>query len=212
MTPLNRILILYAHPAPKKSKINRELIKAVRDLPGVTVWDLYEAYPNLEIDVAHEKKLLLNHDIIVFQHPFYWYSTPAILKEWTDLVLEYGFAYGRGGEQLKGKVWLQAITAGGSEHAYSAEGHNRYRVRQFLAPMEQSAHLCQMPFLPPFVIYETLRLSVLSHVSEISKNYRDLMILLRDSKVNWNAVPKWERINDRMEELRKLQDSGETQS
>ena len=41
--------------------------------------------------------------MIVFQHPVYWYSSPAILKEYQDLVLEYGFAYGHDGHALDGK-------------------------------------------------------------------------------------------------------------
>ena len=64
-------------------------------MEGVRLHDLYEAYPDFLIDVEAEQALLLEHDVIVFQHPVYWYSSPAILKEWQDLVLEHGFAYGR---------------------------------------------------------------------------------------------------------------------
>jgi glutathione-regulated potassium-efflux system ancillary protein KefG len=107
-----RVLILFAHPAPHKSRINRRLIESVKGLNNVTINDLYEEYPTFDIDVQHEQDLLLTHDIIVFQHPFYWYSSPAILKEWEDLVLEYGFAYGVGGTKLHGKLFLTAITTG----------------------------------------------------------------------------------------------------
>ena len=84
----------------------------------MTIHDLYEVYPTLSIDVKREQALLLEHDVIVFQHPFYWYSCPAILKEWQDLVLEHGWAYGVGGTQLRGKITLNAITTGGPAHAY----------------------------------------------------------------------------------------------
>ena len=83
-----RVLILYAHPMPRKSRANRALAEAVRGLEGVTFHDLYEAYPDFFIDVAREKALLVEHDVIVLQHPFYWYSAPALVKEWLDLVLE----------------------------------------------------------------------------------------------------------------------------
>ena len=56
---------------------------------------------NFFIDVHAEQKLLLDHDIIIWQHPFYWYSAPAIIKEWMDLVLEHGFAYGENGRSLE---------------------------------------------------------------------------------------------------------------
>ena len=75
-----RILILFAHPALQKSRVNALLAAAARPVPGVTFHDLYEAYPDFDIDVAREQKLLLDHDVIVFQHPFYWYSCPALLK------------------------------------------------------------------------------------------------------------------------------------
>lgn len=94
---MKRVLVLFAHPAVHKSRINRHLADAVRGLEQVTFHDLYEAYPDFLIDVPREQELLRSHDVIVVQHPFYWYSTPAIFKEWMDLVLEYGFAYGKGG-------------------------------------------------------------------------------------------------------------------
>ena len=154
-----RVLILFAHPMPRKSRANRALAEAVRGLDGVTFHDLYETYPDFHIDVAREQSLLLAHDVIVFQHPFYWYSAPALVKEWQDLVLEYGFAYGEKGTSLKGKQWQQAITTGGPAEAYEPTGYNRFTVRQLLAPFEQTAHLCGMDFLEPFIVPGVLTLS-----------------------------------------------------
>ena len=54
-------------------------------MEGVTFVDLYAEYPRFEIDVDREQARLLAHDVIVFQNPLFWYSTPAILKEWQDL-------------------------------------------------------------------------------------------------------------------------------
>lgn len=120
--------------------------------------DLYEAYPRLDIDIAREQQLLLDHDVIVFQHPFYWYSTPPILKQWQDLVLEHGWAYGSEGNALRGKSFLSIISAGGTPQAYCAEGYNHFNVRQLMAPIEQTAKLCGMRFLPPWVVFGTHRL------------------------------------------------------
>ncbi len=60
----------------------------------MTDHDLYEAYPDFGIDVGREQERLPAHDVVVFQHPLFWYSTAAILQEWKDLVLEHGWAYG----------------------------------------------------------------------------------------------------------------------
>ncbi|WP_211903832.1 NAD(P)H-dependent oxidoreductase [Ralstonia syzygii] len=82
-------------------------------------------YPRYDIDVDDEQQRLAEHDAIVFQFPLYWYSTPPILKEWQDLVLEHGFAYGETGAALKGKPWLCAATAGASHGAYAFDGYQR---------------------------------------------------------------------------------------
>jgi glutathione-regulated potassium-efflux system ancillary protein KefG len=80
-----RILALLAHPALEKSRVNRRLLEAIRGMDGVTINDLYEAYPDFDIDVLREQQQLVDHDLIVFQHPSYWYRTPAMVKQWEDL-------------------------------------------------------------------------------------------------------------------------------
>jgi putative NADPH-quinone reductase len=137
-----RILVLFAHPALHKSRINRQLIAAIRNLENVTINDLYEEYPDFYINVKREQQLLIDHDIIIFQHPFYWYSSPAILKQWEDLVLEFGFAYGPGGIKLQQKLALSAITAGGPLSAYRRDGYNYFTIRELLTPFEQTARFC----------------------------------------------------------------------
>ena len=99
-----RILIIFAHPRFEKSAINSMLVKSIPDLPEITFHDLYEKYPDFNIDIEHEKKLLVEHQVIIWQHPFYWYSAPPLLKQWIDLVLEFGWAYGPGGDALQGKI------------------------------------------------------------------------------------------------------------
>lgn len=187
MTP-HRILILFAHPALEKSRINRQLVDAIRGLDDVTIHDLYEAYPNFHIDVAREQQLLVDHDIIVFQHPLYWYSSPAILKEWQDLVLEYGFAFGHDGTALQGKKLLSAISAGGSKDAYCRKGYNFYSIRELLTPFEQTARLCGMEYLPPFIVYGTHQLQEAGQISAHADDYRSLIVNMRDRTIDWDEM------------------------
>ncbi len=189
-----RILILFAHPALEKSQVNKVLIEGMDRMEGVTFHDLYQAYPEFDIDVKHEQQLLLDHDIIVFHHPFYWYSTPAIIKEYLDLVLEHGWAYGKEGNALKGKWLMNVTTTGGQEKAYCEIGSNRYTVRQLLAPMEQTAFLCKMLFLPPFVIHGTLGMPK----EAIIKDRQDLISLyeaFRYSNIDIEKIVSLHRIN-----------------
>ena len=65
----SRILILFAHPAYQRSRGNRFLVEAVQQSDAFTFRDLYEHYPDFNIDVAEEQRLLLEHDVIVLQHP-----------------------------------------------------------------------------------------------------------------------------------------------
>jgi putative NADPH-quinone reductase len=46
-----KTLILFAHPAIHKSRVNRAMMDAVKNLENVTFHDLYAAYPDLYIDV-----------------------------------------------------------------------------------------------------------------------------------------------------------------
>lgn len=146
---MKRILIIFSHPALQSSRANRQLLQALDGLEGITLHDLYHHYPDMFIDVKREQALLSEHDIIVFQHPFYWYSCPAIMKEWMDLVLEYGYAYGPEAHALSGKQWLSAITTGGAPESYCSEGYNQRPLLDFLLPFQQTAQLCGMQWLPP---------------------------------------------------------------
>lgn len=194
MSEVSRILILFAHPAYEKSRVNVYLADAVRNLAGVTFHDLYEAYPDFYIDVEREQELLLLHDVIVFHHPFYWYSAPALVKQWEDLVLEHGWAYGSKGTMLRGKQWFHAITAGGRDEAYRPDGHNKHTFRQLMAPLEQTARLCGVDYLPPFIAAGThgmTRDAMLGH----SDDYRRVIEALRDGTLDLDTVRQQDRIN-----------------
>lgn len=205
-----RVLILFAHPALEKSRVNRRLADAVRELPGITFHDLYEAYPDFMIHVAREQRLAQEHDVIILQHPFFWYSTPALLKEWEDLVLQHGWAYGTGGTALHGKILLSAITTGGREEAYCSAGSNRFTMRQLLTPIEQTAILCGMRFLPPVVVHGTLSIED-ETIDRYAAEYRRLLEALRDDRLPIQGLERMSRLNQDVDALLdgQLLDGGE---
>ena len=166
-----RMLLVLAHPAMERSRANKAMAEAVQGAPGVTTLDLYETYPDFAIDVRAEQKRLVGHDALVVQFPMYWYSTPALLKEWFDLVWLHGFAYGRGGTALKGKKMIVACSTGGDEAAYHSDGANRFSVEEFLRPLEQTAALCGMEWLAPFVLHASAAKSTAAIARE-AKAYR----------------------------------------
>lgn len=183
-----KVLVLFAHPAFQKSRANKKMVDAIHGLDGVTFRDLYELYPDFNIHVAEEQQLLIEHDVVVFHHPFYWYSSPALLKEWQDLVLEHGFSYGQGGTALQDKWLLTVITTGGGVEAYQHEGYNHFTIPELLQPYEQTAWLCKMLYLPPFVVHGVQKLSM-DEIDAVAQLYGDTLTGLRDGAL---TPEKWQ--------------------
>lgn len=178
-----RILLLFAHPALEKSRVHRRLVSEVQTISGITFNDLYERYPAFDIDIRREQALLVDHDLIVLQHPFFWYSTPALVKQWEDLVLEHGWAYGSQGNALRGKRMLSIISTGGRADAYHHDGYNRFTMRELLSPIEQTAYLCGMDYLPPLVFHGTHRMNE-ADIEQAAQTYREVLELLRDDRID----------------------------
>jgi glutathione-regulated potassium-efflux system ancillary protein KefG len=153
MSAANRTLVVLGHPDLASSRINAALAETARNLPDVTLHDLYGSYPDLRLDIPREQELLVAHDHVVLQFPFYWYSVPPLLKQWIDEVFEYGFAYGSAGNALRGKTLRIATTTGGPAEAYRPGGTNRFTVTELLRPLDATAHLTGMRYQEPFVVH-----------------------------------------------------------
>ena len=183
-----RLLVYYAHPGHKHSHVNKQMAACAERTPGITFVDLYAEYPRFDIDIDREQQRLLDHDVILFQFPLFWYSTPSLIKEWEDLVLEHGFAYGHGGDRLSGKWMMLATTAAGPEDAYTPNGYQRFPLRTFLTPLEQTAGLCDMRFTPPYVLYSSLRAPETSQLERHVDGYARLLEALRDDRYDFDAA------------------------
>ncbi|MEO0624055.1 MAG: NAD(P)H-dependent oxidoreductase [Pseudomonadota bacterium] len=183
-----RLLVYYAHPGHRSSRVNRPMAEAAARIAGISLVDLYRRYPRHNIDVAEEQARLLEADVILFQFPLFWYSTPSLIKEWIDLVLEHGFAYGTGGDRLAGKAMMLALTAAGPEEAYTANGYQHFPLRTFLTPLEQTARLCQMRFLAPYVLHGSLKALEVGEVAPHVAGFQRLLEALRDDRYDTQAA------------------------
>ncbi len=192
---MRKVLILFAHPRFEHSVVNRALVAMVSDIPNVKLHDLYEQYPDFEIDIHAEQDLLLSHQVIIWHHPFYWYSCPPLLKQWIDIVLEYNWAYGKKGTHLTGKYILNAITTGGAQSAYKKEGRNHYTIKELLAPFEQTAELCKLNYLPPFVVQGTHRITD-TELQAQAAAYKKLISYLSDEVNDLEALKDNNFLND----------------
>ncbi|EHD0091431.1 NAD(P)H-dependent oxidoreductase [Vibrio vulnificus] len=197
----NKVLVIYAHPSQHRSEVNTPLFAAAQAVDGVTCVDLYAEYPQFDINIDKEQARLLEHDVIVFQFPLYWYSTPALLKEWQDLVLEYGFAYGTDGTALQDKLMLCVVSAGGKEEAYKAEGYNHFTIRQLLAPIEQMAALTSMHYLPPFAIFGARTALEENRIDQHVERYMTLLQALVEDRVNIHAANHLNKITHALPQI-----------
>ncbi|MEM1141319.1 MAG: NAD(P)H-dependent oxidoreductase [Pseudomonadota bacterium] len=181
-----KVLVLYAHPSVERSEVNSRLAALAARHDACTTIDLYALYPDYRIDVDAEQQRLTQHDALVFLFPLFWYSTPALLKEWQDLVLEHGFAYGSGGDALANKDFLCVCSAGGGKDAYRKEGSNHFSLRALLRPLEQTANLCQMHYLPPFALFGSRSSLTDGRLEEHQRQFEALLDgLANDTLSHW---------------------------
>ncbi|WP_336958813.1 NAD(P)H-dependent oxidoreductase [Chryseobacterium contaminans] len=150
-----KTLIIVTHPEIEKSVINKRWIEELKKHPEkYTVHQLYKAYPDGKINVSKEQELMESHDKIVFQFPFYWFSSPPLLKQWLDEVILYGWAYGsNSGYKLAGKKMSLAVTAGIDEEGYSAAGEYKYTMKELFRPYELTFDYIKAQYEEPFVYY-----------------------------------------------------------
>lgn len=148
-----KVLVNVFHPDLDSSSVNATWVETLRKSEGVTLNLQYSNYPDWQFDVKREQQLLSEHQVVVFQFPFLWYSIPPLMKKWIDDVLAYGWAYGTGGEALKGKSAMLATSAGCPAESYQAGGVNNYSMSEFLKPVQQTLELTQMKYLPPFMFH-----------------------------------------------------------
>ena len=177
-----RVLILFAHPLFEKSRIHQALFAAASGMKDVFINDLYQHYPDFDIDIQREKELLTAHDVIIWQHPLYWYSAPALIKQWLDLVLEHGWAYGKQGTALRGKKAFNVLTSGGGKEAYQPGGYNKYGIQDYLKPFERTAELCGMQYLPPFWVPDAHHITP-ELITQYSGRYKRLLTALSNGEM-----------------------------
>ena len=148
-----KILAVVAHPKISESRLHRSWANAMENTNKIMVRKLYQTYPFWKVDGSVEQTLLAGHDRIVLQFPFYLYGCPPLMKMWIDEVMTFRWAYGPGGEMLKGKQLMVAVTTGGPAEAYRPEGFHNFTVEELLTPYHQLANLVGAAWLKPYVFH-----------------------------------------------------------
>jgi glutathione-regulated potassium-efflux system ancillary protein KefF len=182
-----RIDIIYAHPYPDRSRANRALLAAVRDMPDVETRSLYDLYPDFAIDVEAEREALLRSDVVVWQAPFYWYGLPALLHLWIEKVLAHGWAYGQGGTAVRGKTALWVATTGAPIAEYQPGRMHGHPFDTFVPAISQTARFCGMHWAgPPLVLHGAHRVSD-AEIDAAAVRYRARLEALADETTHLPA-------------------------
>ena len=140
--------VIIGHPNYKDSIANKTIVESLKKANGLQLRNLIELYPNYEIDINTEQKILINTDLLILQFPIYWASMPAILKLWIDEVFVNGFAFGSF-YKLKDKKILVSATLAGENNKDS----NDNVLNKILFPFKGLANFCKMEYLEPVILY-----------------------------------------------------------
>jgi glutathione-regulated potassium-efflux system ancillary protein KefG len=77
---------------------------------------------------------------------------------------------------------------------------NRFALRDFLRPIEQTALLCGMRYLPPFVAHGTHRMND-QDIGQHAADYRRVIEALRDERIDPDQVRDRARLNLDVDQL-----------
>ncbi|MBC9874465.1 NAD(P)H-dependent oxidoreductase [Macrococcoides bohemicum] len=163
-------LVIITHPEMHISIVNRMWKEALIEA-DIDVVDLYELYPDSKLDVSKEQQRLLKYDKVIFQFPFYWYSSPPLLKQYFDEVFLFNYAYGPEGTKLNGKLFGLAVTVGSPESDYTAEGFNKFTLNELLTPFESTFHYVGAKYIGYFAQFGTVNHATESELREGTKRY-----------------------------------------
>ena len=87
------------------------------------------------------------------------------------------------------------ITTGGDRESFCETGNDRYRIVNLLEPYNQTAKVCNMHYLPPFVIHGTYKMKP----EDCEKNGLDYGLFLdylEKNKLQTTEISSYEYMND----------------
>lgn len=169
------VLVIYSHTYHSQSYAGKAILEVLEAQPGITVRKLEELYPdNRPIDVAAEQAALVAADVIVFQHPLFWFATPALMKRYMDEVFQYGFAYGADSFKLAGKKFVHSYTTGAAAEVYTGGLHQNAE-----AALIATAAFCRMEYAGAFPLYGQLALENPNVAAEAKAHAERLVELLK---------------------------------
>ncbi|MCG5031386.1 NAD(P)H-dependent oxidoreductase [Mesosutterella sp. OilRF-GAM-744-9] len=172
------ITALFAHPYPRFSIVSYPLLMGLKNqFPKMDARMLYDLYPDGAINVAAEREAVSRSSLLLVLHPVFWYSVPALLKQWFDTVLGYGFAYGEGAPTLRDKAVLWMPSIGSGFHGRGFQGP--VVISEVQAPIKRMWESCGAAWLEPQIID--------SRIPMTSGDFASVLDSVADRMAEWEA-------------------------
>lgn len=166
-----KTLVIITHPDMEHSVISKRWKEELSKNSDITVRCICELYPDDNIDIEAEQKVLEAHDRIIFQFPLYWYSAPYLLKKYMDQVFTFGWAYGEGGDKMEGKEIGVAVSCGSPECAFAEGGVQCHSIEHYMGSYDGIAAFLRAKYIGFFAFYDTYNPEALKHLDENAVNY-----------------------------------------
>lgn len=167
---LGQVVVLLAHPNFGASVANKELYDTVKEIEGVTIYNLYEKSKE-NFEVEEWSRILTDASMLIFQFPFYWMSAPYILKKWQEEV----FTHVAKTPAIAGKPMTVVTTVGSDSEAYRSGGRNHFTVDELLRPYQVAAIASGMRWQTPIVVYGTASADPAKSISQGANQYKKLI-------------------------------------
>ena len=143
-----KTLLVVGHPRLGESTTQQFLKAAAGECSNVTWHEL-----QLPFEVTQEQALIQQHDRIIVQFPLYWYSAPAVVRQWFDEVWRMPLTTGNY-RLLRGKQLGVVVTAGAARNEFQAGGKQGATMDEVLRPYQMTARVTEMEYLPALPIYQ----------------------------------------------------------
>ncbi|WP_430817262.1 NAD(P)H-dependent oxidoreductase [Carboxylicivirga sp. RSCT41] len=186
---MKNVLLINGHEpyAFAEGKFNSSMLSAIENkLKGdykITTTVIKDGY-----DIEEEQEKFKAADLIIFQFPIYWFSTPAMMKKYLDQVYAHGVFFGIGDEAQKygygngmmnGKKYMFSITSNAPYEAFNdADGFFEGRdLEDFLFHMHKTNQFCGMEPLKSFGAFNVIKSpQVKNDIERLNKHMEDVVI------------------------------------
>ena len=121
-----------------------EAIQPTVHAHGIEWIALADETTNGEFDVPSFQARLASSSTIILHFPLYWYSPPALVKQWLDSILTSGWAFPGATSKLRGKTLVLSVTTGSPLSTFQPYGSNGSTLEELLLPLERTATYCGM--------------------------------------------------------------------